>query len=110
MKKLLKQCPEEFKPGCYRRHVHYIFVLFRLLDHLITFRDYLNKCLPSMKFSFEEEKNGSLFFLDVELSREGNKFVSTVYRKPTFIGVYTHFNSFLPTINEFGMIYSLAFR
>ena len=46
-----------------------------------------------MKFSFEE-KNGKLSLLDVEVSREGNKLATTVYRKPTFWGVYTHFDSF----------------
>ena len=44
-----------------------------------------------MSFSFEQEKNGKLSFLDVEVSREKGKFVTTVYRKPTFSGVYTHF-------------------
>ena len=63
-----------------------------------------------MKFSFEEEKNGKLSFLDVEVSREGNKFATTVYRKPTFSGVYTHFDSFLPTTYKFSMIYTLVFR
>ena len=33
-----------------------------------------------------------------------------VYRKPTFSGVYTHFESFLPTIYKFGMVYTLAYR
>ena len=51
-----------------------------------------------MSFSFEQEKNGKLSFLDVEVSREKGKFVTTVYRKPTFSGVYTHFESFLPTV------------
>ena len=96
-KKWLEQCPEEFKPVYYRRYVKDIFVLFRPCDHLIKFRDYLNKCDPNMKFSFEEEQNGKLPFLDIEVSRERNKFVATVYRKPTFSGVYTHFSSFLPT-------------
>ena len=63
-----------------------------------------------MKFSFEEEKNGKLSFLDVEVSREGNKFATTVYYKPTFSGVYTHFDSFLPTTYTFSMIYTLVFR
>ena len=44
-----------------------------------------------MKFSFEDEKDGKLSFLDVEVSQEGNKFATTVYRKPMFSGVYTHF-------------------
>ena len=39
-----------------------------------------------MKLSFEEEKNRKLSFLDVEVSREGNKFATTIYRKPTFSG------------------------
>ena len=30
-------------------------------------------------------------------------FVIVVYRKPTFSGVYTHFDSFLPTIYNFGI-------
>ena len=47
-----------------------------------------------MKFSFEEEKNGKFPFLNVEVSQEGNKFATTVYRKPIFSGVYTHFDSF----------------
>ena len=59
-------------------------------DHLIKFRDYLNKCHPNMKFSLEEEKNGKLSFLDVEVSREGNTFATTVYPKPTFSNIYTH--------------------
>ena len=63
-----------------------------------------------MSFSFEEEKNGKLSFLDIEVSREKGKLVTTVYRKPTFSGVYTHFESFLPTIYKFGMVYTLAYR
>ena len=63
-----------------------------------------------MKFSFEEENNGKLSFLDVEVSRERNKFATTVYRKPTFSGVYTHFDSFLPTKYKFSMIYTFVFR
>ena len=47
-----------------------------------------------MKFSFEEEKNGKFPFLNVEVSQEGNKFATTVYRKPIFSGVYRHFDSF----------------
>ena len=86
------------------------FVLFRLRDHLINFRDYLSKCHPNMKFSFEEKKNGKLSFLDVKVSRDRNRSVATVYRKPTFSGVYMHFDSLLPTTYKFGMIFTLAFR
>ena len=51
-----------------------------------------------------------LSFLDVEVSRDGNTFVTSVYRKPTFSGVYTHFDSFLLSTYKIGMIYTLEFR
>ena len=44
------------------------------------------------------------------MSREGNKFATSVYHKPTFSGVYTHFDSFLPTTYKFSMIYTLVYR
>ena len=91
----MQKCPEEFKQVYYRRYVDDIFVLFRSCDHLTKFRDYLNKCQRNIKFSFEEEKNGKLYFLDVKVSRERNEFVTTVYRKPTFSGIYTYFDSIL---------------
>ena len=62
-----------------------------------------------MSFYFEQEKNGKLPSLDIEVSREKGKFVTTVYRKPTFSGAYTHFESFLPTIIKFGMVYTLDY-
>ena len=49
-------------------------------------------------------------FLDVKVSRTGNKFVTTVYRKPTFSGGYTHCDRFLPITYKFGRTYTLAFR
>ena len=62
-----------------------------------------------MSFSFEYEKSGKLSFLGVEASRKKEKFGTTVYRKPTFGGVYTHLESFLPTVYKFVMIYFLAY-
>ena len=67
--------------------------------------------MPSeYEISFEEENNGKLSFLNIQVSREGNKFATNVYRKPSFSGAYTHFDSFLPTTYKFGMIYTLVFR
>ena len=68
--KWLEQCPKEFKPVFYRRYVDDIFVLFESAEHLSKFRNYFNTCHPNMSFSFEQEKNGKLSFLDIEVSRE----------------------------------------
>ena len=63
-----------------------------------------------MYFSLEQKLHGKLSFLDEEVSRQQGKFVTTVYKKPTFSGVYTHFDSFLPTVYKVGTIYTLACR
>ena len=102
--KWLGQCPNEFKSVFYRRYVDDFFVLFRSAGHLPKFRAYLNTRHPNMPFSFEQEVNGTLSFLDVEVSQQQGEFVTTVYRKPTFSGVYTLFDSFLPTDYKVGMI------
>ena len=82
--------------------------LFESVQHILKFRDYFNAYHLNMPFSFEQEKNGKLPFLDIEVPREKWKLATTVYRKPTFCGVYTHFESFLATIHKFGMVYTLA--
>ena len=49
-------------------------------------------------------------FLDLEISWENGKFVTTFYSKPTFSGVYTPFESFLLSTHKFGMLYTLVYR
>ena len=85
--KWLGQCPNELIPVFYRRYVDDIFVLFESAEHLSKFQAYLNTCHPNMSFSFEQEINYKLSFLDVEVFRQQGKFVTTVYRKPTFNGI-----------------------
>ena len=108
--KWLEQCPKQFKPAFYRRYVDDTFVLFESAEHLSKFRNYSNTWHPNISFFFEQEKNQILSFLDIVVSREKGNFVTTVYRTPTFSGVYTHFERFLPTIYKFGMVYTLAYR
>ena len=60
-----------------------------------------------MSFTTKTEQNNKISFLDVNVIREQGKFVTSAYRKPTFSGVYTHFDSFLPDTYKTGMIYSL---
>ena len=108
--KWLEQCPKQFKRIFYRRYVNDIFILFGSTEHLSKFGNCFNTCHPNMPFSFQQKKNGKLPFLDIEVSREKRKFAATVYRKTTFSDVYTHFGRFLPTIYEFGMVYTLFYR
>ena len=90
----LDSCPIDYKPVYYARYVDDIFVLFRHAEHLNEFKLYLNKQHANMHFTSEVEDNNVLPFLDINIIRDGNEFVTSVYRKKTFSGVYTNFESF----------------
>ena len=106
----LENCPSYFKPIVYRRFVDDTFLLFRSKDHLEIFRNYLNKQHKNIKFTSAIVENGSLSFFDIKISPENNKFVTSVYRKPTFSGVFTNFESFIPDIYKCGLIETLLHR
>ena len=63
-----------------------------------------------MSFTIESEKQNRIFFFDVQIIREDKTFTTSVYRKPTFSGAYTHFDSFSPSAYKFGTVYTLAYR
>ena len=44
------------------------------------------------------------------ICRSDNSFVTSVYRKPTFTGLFTNFESFLRIIYKKGVIFTLLFR
>ena len=63
----------------------------------------------NINFTSENESSDSLSFLDVNIFRENNKFTTNVYRKPTFSGIFTNFESFIPVYMKCGLIFSLLF-
>ena len=64
-------------------------------------------CHVIMSSSTETEQSNRISFLDNNAIHEQGKLTS-VYRKPTFSGVYTHFDSFFPNTYRIGMIYALV--
>ena len=111
-KEWLDSCPAEFKPLIYKRYVDDIFVLFSCESHVQKFTDYMNNRHKSIRFTNEVEKNNQFAFLDVLISRKTNlnKFETSIYRKSTFSGVFTNFNSFIPSIYKHGLIHTMLFR
>ena len=95
----------------YRRYVDDSFILFQSRNHIEPFLNFLNSRHPNMKFTFDVETNKTLSFLDIKICHSHKPFVTSVYRKPTFIGLFTNFESFLPIMNftksyDFNFIYS----
>ena len=54
--------------------------------------------------------NNSLSFLDIKIVRDNNKFTTSVYRKPTFSGEFTNFESFIPNSYKYALIFTLLHR
>ena len=107
---LASDCPNDFKSVFYRCYIDDIFVLFSSPDHADDFREYLSSKHPNIKFSIEEEEDGRLSFLDINILRENDKFATNFYSKKTFSRVYTNFKNFLPETYKIGLIKSLLFR
>ena len=108
--KWLDKCPKQFLPLFYNRFMDDTFVLFSSEDHVKKFHKYLNSRHENMNFTFECEKNNCLPFLDVLVSRTDNGFSTSIYRKPTFSGLYTNFDSFIPEKYKKGLILCLLYR
>ena len=64
----------------------------------------------NINFNVEKENVGSLSFLDVKICRKNGKFVTSVYRKPTFSGVFTNYESFIPTYQKRGLLHTFLHR
>ena len=107
-KKWLSECPVEFLPSVYKRYVDGIFVTFNSYSRLLKFVDYMNQ--PTSNSLLKLKKSNNFSFLDVKICRENNRFTTSVFRKPTFSGVFTNFDSFIPKSYKHGLVNTLIFR
>ena len=58
----------------------------------------------------ENESDGKLPFMDVLVKRSDGKITRLVYRKPTFTGLFTRWDSFAPTAQKIALMLSLTSR
>jgi hypothetical protein len=71
----------------------------------------LNSYDPKIQFTYEEEKNETIPFLDVLIKKTGeNQLVTTVYRKKTNNNVYMNWNSYSPRTWKIGTLKNLIRR
>ena len=89
----IEQCPDSFKPVFYKRYVDDTFVLFKHHSHAELFLNFINEFHPNIQFSMDIESNNQLSFLDLNIIRENNEFVTGIYRKSTFTGLGLNFFS-----------------
>ena len=64
----------------------------------------------NIEFTVEIEKERKLPFLDIEVHNLGDKFTTSVYRKPTFTGLMSKFCSASPVKYKRNLIITLVTR
>ena len=106
----LKKCPKQFQPLYYRRFMDDTFVLFKSENDVKKFHKYIGSRHSNMSFTFETENENCLPFLDVLVSRDGNNFSTSLYRKPTFSGLYSNFSGYMPIGYKKGLLFTLLYR
>jgi hypothetical protein len=77
----------------WKRYVDDIFTIIRKGGDPDTILNRANTMSSTIKFTLEREEGGVLPFLDVKVTKEGNKLTTTVYRKATDSGYYLHYAS-----------------
>ena len=58
----------------------------------------------------EIERQNKISCFGIKVICEQGIFSATIYRKPTFSGVCSNCESFLPSVYKFGMVYTLVYR
>ena len=99
-----QNCPSEFKPVIYGRYIDDKSLLFRSKHHIKKIQNYLNCQHKNIKFTSQTENENSILFLDIKITRDNNKFMTSVYRKPTFSGVCTKFGSLISTSFKYNLL------
>ena len=80
---------------CWKRYVDDTFTIIDR-NQVHTVKDNINNFHPEIKFTHEEEQNGKISFLDVQITNRLGILQSEVYRKPTSSDIFLQWNSFTP--------------
>ena len=99
------------KPLFYCRYVDDTYLVFENRSQMVEFFKFMNEQCECIKFTKEEEHSNQLPFLDVLVKRNSEgKISTTLYRKPTFSGLYLRWDSFVPKQYKRGLINCLIHR
>jgi len=92
------------------RYVDDIFATLSKTNNEIAILNFLNQQHPNIKFTIEKEEKNSLPFLDTRVIRNVGKYVTTIYHKKTFTGVYLNWKSLTARKYKIGLINCLLNR
>ena len=101
------------QPSIWFRYVDDTFTLLKNKNDALSFLHYLNGRQNNIKFTIEFEENDEINipFLDILLKRKlDSSFSTSIYRKKTFTGLYTKWDSFTPRKYKINLVRTLAYR
>ena len=78
--------------------------------HIGKFQNYLNRQHKNIRITSETDNRNSISFLDIKIIRDNNKFMISVYGKPTFSRVFINFGSFIPNSYKYDLLFTLLHR
>ena len=81
----------------YGRFVDDMFTIFPSAEKSQNFLVLLNDLPLALKFTVENKYDGMLSFMDVLVQRVEDSFLELIFHKPTFTGLYTRWDSYVPT-------------
>ena len=103
--------PESMWPPMYCRFVDDSFAHCENREQGEELLQVLNNLHPALVFTCESEHGGRLPFLEVLVEKvEESSSVTSVYRKPTFTGLYITWDSFCATKYKVNLVKNLVYR
>ena len=104
-------------PSLWLKYVDDTFYILNK-EHITAFHSHLNSICSSIQFTMENEKNSSLPFLNVLVSRKvGNEsnttdipLTTSIYKKPTHTNKYLHYTSHHPKHQKLTVVKTLFNR
>jgi hypothetical protein len=108
--KYVDTAPDDIKPCFYKRYVDDILVGFEDECNINAFWEHINSKHPNIKFTTELEEGGKISFLDILIQKGDNCTKTSTFRKKTFTGLITKFNSFIYSRYKEGLIACLLYR
>ena len=109
--KWLQDCP--VKPVLYKRYVDDTLWFLPPDADIAALMSFMNSRHSNMHFTHEIENSGKINFLGLTISHDnlnGFHYSTTVYRKPTFTGLFTNYNSFSCLAYRLSVVKTLVFR
>ena len=81
-----------------------------LKENLKLFVNYMNSKHRNIKFAVETEDCNNFSFLDVKITWQNKRFVTSIFRKATFSGALTNYDRFIFDTYKIGLVHTLLFK